>query len=211
MPEPVLDTVALRVMTFAHPDGLDILLTTLAAPRARFPAEVYNRDEDALAPDARDDVLSELARGLRYARHQAGSLPAPAAERYRTRLRHAEQLSRHLAGGTLVVDPLTLEELPRREELREVYGIGRGEAACLVLAERHGTQVVFLSSDAEACRVAGVLGLPYLTLQDVLERWVASMSPPLAALDAVLDGMREARFRLREEIVRTLRQQLGGG
>lgn len=44
MPEPVLDTVVLRVMAFAHPNGIEILLETLNVSRARFPAEVYNRD-----------------------------------------------------------------------------------------------------------------------------------------------------------------------
>lgn len=29
MPEPVLDTVVLRVMAFAHPNGIEILLETL--------------------------------------------------------------------------------------------------------------------------------------------------------------------------------------
>jgi len=48
MPERVLDTVVLRVLAFAHPRGIDILLRALDAPRACFPAEAYNADEDAL-------------------------------------------------------------------------------------------------------------------------------------------------------------------
>lgn len=42
MPEFILDTVVLRVMTFAHRDGLDILLQALGIQVVRCPAEVYN-------------------------------------------------------------------------------------------------------------------------------------------------------------------------
>jgi|GEM_PF-6952807 len=42
MPEYVLDTVVLQVMTFSGPDGVSILLQGLATMQVRFPAEVYN-------------------------------------------------------------------------------------------------------------------------------------------------------------------------
>jgi len=42
----------------------------------------------------------------------------------------------------------------------ETYGIGRGEAACLVLAQRHGAPALFVSADQEACEVADEIGIP---------------------------------------------------
>jgi hypothetical protein len=153
MPEaepPVIDTVVLRVMAFAHPEGLDILLKALRVSRARFPAEVYNRDEDVLPLTALDDTLSELARGLRYARRRAQALPSAQAERYRTWLMHAEQLPRHLERGSLFVDPLEIEDLSRREALMQMFGIDLGEAACLVLAARSRAPALFLSADEAA-------------------------------------------------------------
>lgn len=207
-PEPVLDTVALRVMTFAHPAGVEIMLAALASQRARFPSEVYDRDEDAVPPGSDDHALSELARGLRYARRQAAILSADEARRYRRWLRHSAQIGASLAKGRLVIDPLTIPELPLREEYRDRFGIGRGEAACLVLARRLGSQVVFLSSDALACEAAASLGLAHLTLRDVLAAWVERSAPPIAEFDQLVDGMRTARFGLKHEFVEGLRQRL---
>jgi hypothetical protein len=207
VPEPVLDTVSLRVMAFAHPDGIAILLAALEAARARFPAEVYNRDEDLLPAGAADEDLSELARGVRYVRRQAASLASADAQPFVTRLEHASQISDHLARGTLVIDPLTVDELPLRERYRDDYGIGRGEAACLVLARRYGTGMVFVSSDASAGRVAVALGVPTVTLPDVLTNWVDRLSPTVAELDALVAGMRAARFGLAQEFVETLRRR----
>ena len=42
----IIDTVVLRVMAFAHPEGLNILLEALNASSARLPREVYNLDEN---------------------------------------------------------------------------------------------------------------------------------------------------------------------
>ncbi len=105
---------------------------------------------------------------------------------------------------------MTLEELPRREALRTQYGIGRGESACLVLAERYQSQAVFLSSDAAACQVAQALGLSYLTLLDVLEAWVDQIKPPLELFDALLSGMRAAKFSPKAELIRNLQLKLFG-
>lgn len=206
-PEPVLDTVALRVMAFAHPAGVDVVLTALAAARARFPGEVYDRDEAALPLAADDRGLSELARGLHHARRQVATLPAAEAKRYRDWLQHAAQIDAHLARGTLVIDRLEVEELLLREEHRDRYGIGRGEAACLILAQRYGAQVVFLSSDALACEAAATLGLSYLTLPDVLAAWVDRVTPTVADLDALIRGMRAARFGLKQDVIDRLRRQ----
>ena len=208
MPEPVLDTVVLRVLAFAHPDGIDILLESLNVLRARFPSEVYNQDEASLPLDESDEGLSELARGMRYAQRQSVERPTAEAARYQTWLQNATQLPPHLEQGNLLVDPLTLEELPRREALRAQYGIGRGEAACLVLAERYQSQAVFLSSDAFACQVASSLGIARLTLPEVLEVWVDQRQPELEFFEALVSGMRAARFGLPAELVRQLRQKL---
>jgi hypothetical protein len=201
---PVIDTVVLRVMAFAHPEGLDILLLALNARRGRFPAEVYNRDEDALPPTALDDTLSELARGLRYARHRVQALPSAKAERYRTWLTHAEQLPRHLERGSLFVDPLGVSELPEREALMQAFGIDLGEAACLVLAARSRVPALFLSADEAACRAAQEQDIPYLTLLDVLEAWVRRERPDPAALEALVSGMRGAKYGLSASIAERL-------
>jgi hypothetical protein len=206
-PEPILDNVALRVMAFAHSDGIALLLAALNAPRARFPTEVYNRDEDALTLDADDTELSELARGLRYARRQVASLSPTGAQRYLRWLQHAAQIPRHLDQATLVIDPLTVSELPLREHYRTYYGIGRGEAACLVLSRRHGAAVVFLSSDEVACQAAVDLGMPYLTLQDVLTAWVDQLQPTVAQVDVLVTGMRAAKFGLAQEVIDELRRR----
>ena len=206
MPEasPVLDTVVLRTLAFAHPDGVDILLQALRVAHARFPAEVYNRDEAALPLDRADEGLSELARGLRYARRQMLGKPEAEAGRYRTWLEHAAQLPRHFERGSLFVEPLALEELPRREGLVRSFGIGRGEAACLTLAERKGARAVFLSSDDAACRVARRLGIAHLTLVDVLERWVEQGRPSLQELRVLVAGLAQARFGLPGDVVARL-------
>lgn len=205
MSEVVLDTVALRVMAFAHPDGIDILLAALAVPTARLPAEVYNADEDAPLMDV---DISELARGLRFARRQVAMLPAAQGQRYATWLVNAAQITRHRAAGTLIIDPLAVEELPRREEVRQRFGIGVGESASIVLAERYGAVAIFLSSDDEAYRIAQVLGIRSLTLLDVLERWVTHQHPSLSVFDALVAGMGAAKFGLRADFAQTLRGRL---
>ncbi len=199
MPEagpPVIDTVVLRVMAFAHPEGLTILLQALNAPKGRFPAEVYNRDENALPLTVHDEALSELARGLRYARRQVQALPSSKAERYRTWLDNAEQLPRHLERGSLFVDPLEIEDLPRREALVQLFGIDLGEAACLVLAARSRVPALFLSADEAACRAAQAQDIPYLTLQDVLEDWVKQRRPSQHELEVLVSGMKGAKYGL---------------
>jgi hypothetical protein len=203
----VLDTVALQALAFAHPDGIAILLATLGTPSARFPAEVYNQDEDTLPLETDDALLSELARGLRYARRQVASRPPAEGQRYATWLRHAAQLHDHLVRATLVIDPLTVEELPLREHYQTAYGLGRGEAACLVLSRRYGAAVIFLSSDTLACEAADNLGLPFLTLSDVLMAWVDRLNPPVDEVDALVAGMRAARFGLTQEVIDELRQR----
>ena len=210
MPEHVLDTVVLQVMAFSDPAGVTILLQGLAATQVRFPAEVYNWDQDSLPFDAADDDLSEFARGLRYAVRQTRALPAAEGERYATWLRHADQLARHRAEGSLVVDPLRIEELPHREDLIEEHGIGRGEAACLVLVERYRATGVFLSSDADACDVARRLGLAYITVPDIIEAWVKHSRPTQERLDALIAGLRAAKFGLKGELIEKLRKIVRG-
>ncbi len=205
MSEVVLDTVALRVMAFAHPDGIDILLAALAVAAARFPAEVYNADEDAPLPDA--DV-SELARGLRFARRQVAAQPAVQGRRYATWLANTAQIAHHLAVGTLIIDPLTVSGLQRREEVRQRFGIGVGESAGIVLAERFGGVAIFLSSDDRAYQSAQALGIRSLTLLDVLEMWVQTQHPLLAVFDDLVDGMKAAKFGLKRDFAAGLRVRL---
>ena len=208
MPEYVLDTVALRTMAFAHPRGVSILLEALAAPSARFPAEVYNQDEDRLPLSAFDDVLSELARGIRFTQRQISALPMSGAQRYRSWLENSTQLTGHFRDGSLLIDPLTVDEIPRRESFRQDYGIGRGEAACLVLVERYQAQGVFLSSDEPACKVAQHRGFAYVTLAQILESWVDRAKPTEDSLDMLIAGMRMARFGLTEGFAADLKRRL---
>lgn len=191
-------------MAFVHPHGVAFLLQAVGAVRARFPAEVYNLDEDALPLSEDDAALSEFARGLRYARRQAASLPLPDAELYATRLAHAAQVRDHLALASLARDPLTVDDLLLREQYRDTFGIGRGEAACLVLARRYGATALFVSSDATACQISGDLGVAHITLPQVLAAWVDTTRPTLAELDALIAGMRAARFGLSQAMIADL-------
>lgn len=204
----VLDTVVLRVLTFGHPQGISILMEALSISRACFPCEVYNQDEDTLPLSALDDDLSELAGGIRYARRGASNLPGLQGQRLQTWLENATQLPRHLRAGSLFIEPLTLEELPRREELMRVYGIGRGEAACLVLAQRDTGTAVFLSSDERACQAAQSLGISFLTIPDILAQWIDKTKPSPSAFQELIDGLRNARFTLPEDILLTLQSEL---
>ncbi|MDQ3397611.1 MAG: hypothetical protein M3511_07540 [Deinococcota bacterium] len=208
---PVLDTVVLRVMAFAHPEGLQIVLRALRVKTARFPAEVYNWDEEALPLTANDEALSELARGLRYARQQVERLPGQQAQRFKIWLENAQQLPRHHARGSLIMDPLRLEELPRREELYQTFGIGRGESACLVLAERERSTAVFLSSDKEACKVAEHLTIPFLTLSQLIEMWVRQERPTRPEVEELLVGLKAAKFALGERDAALIREALADG
>lgn len=204
-PKPILDTVALRVLAFAHPNGIAMLLATLDATSARFPAEVYNQDEASLPLRADDTGLSELARGLRFAHRQVVELPGAESQRYSSWLQHAAQLQLHLAQATLVIDPLTVQELPLRLHYQTAFGLGRGEAACLTLAHRYGAAVIFLSSDTLACDVAASQGISYLTLPDILMMWAEKFGPTSNEVDILVAGMKEARFGLSQEFVAALK------
>lgn len=204
----VLDTVVLRVFAFAHPQGINILLSALKTESACFPTEVYNQDENSLPLNASDEELSELARGLRYAQRKAQTLPGLQGQRFQVRLLNAIQLTRHIQAGSLFIEPLEIEELPRRERLGELYGIGRGEAACLVLSERTLQKAVFLSSDERACQAAQALGISFLTIPDVLINWVSEMCPRAELLQELIDGMRNASFAVPESLYQQLQEML---
>ena len=204
--EPVLDTMVLQAFGFGHPEGIETLLRTLLVKRARFPAEVYNGETLPLTEE--DEDLSELALGLRYAERQIRTRPWDEAERFHEWIENASQLKAHLRDGTLEIDPLYTEELPEREDLMETYGIGKGEAACLVLAQRHSAPAVFVSADQEACEVADEIGIPRVTIRDLLERWVNVFSPPVEDFDAMIEGLRQARFDPGEDFSDFLRERL---
>jgi predicted nucleic acid-binding protein len=209
MTQIIIDTVVLRVMSFAHPQGIEILLDAINVSCGRFPTEVYNRDEDSLPLEANDEELSELARGLRYAQRRIQQLPPTESRRFQTWLKNAEQLDQHFHRGNLVVEILTVEELYKREMLQTNYPqLGKGETACLVLAQRYQVQAVFLSSDDKACEVAKALKIPHLTLPDILEAWVQTKKPLQEELNTLTEGMANAQFRLKRSFVEQLRQQL---
>ena len=207
----VLDTVVLQAFGFGHRRGIEILLEALGVENAGFPREVYNADETFLPLHRRDETLSELARGLRYAERQLTTRPAGEAEHFRRWLEHAVQLHEHLRQGGLVINPLRIEELPRREALRSAYGIGRGEAACLTLAERLGAVAVFVSADEAACEVAEDLGIQIITIKGALESWTNVHRPALSLFNELIAGMRSARYDPGEDFVLDLRSDLGGG
>ena len=82
-----------------------------------------------------------------------------------------------------------------------VYGIGRGEAACLVLVQRDASTAVFLSSDGNACQTAQALGVSFLTIPDILTQWVCNTHPSLSLFQQLIEGMRNARFTLPESVI----------
>lgn len=207
MGELVLDTVVLRTLAFARSNGIAVLLESLDSEVARFPAEVYNRDENHLPLEDTDEALSEFARGLRHARRGARRAPAADAARYQAWLDNATQLDMLFDGGRLVVDPLTVEELPRREDLQDGFGIGRGEAACIVLAERYRASVLFLSSNTKACRTAGELEISFATIEDVLQAFVDQVRPDRDEFEAFVEGLRAAKYTVRPEVLTVLRNR----
>lgn len=204
--EPVLDTMVLQAFGFGHPEGIETLLCILQAQTARFPAEVYNGETLPLEEDNED--LSELALGLDYAERKIQTRPWAEAERFQRWIDNASQLEEHLRGGTQEIDPLRAEELPEREDLMETYGIGKGEAAGLVLARRQGAPAVFVSADQEACKVADEIGVPRTTIRDLLEKWVNVFSPPVEDFDSLTRGLRQARFDPGEDFLTPLRKRL---
>jgi predicted nucleic acid-binding protein len=207
-PKPILDNVVLRVMAFAHPNGLDILIQALSATCLYIPAEVYNRDESTLPINQRDINLSEFARGLRYATRQTQTLPISQARRYQTWLDHAAQVLQHLDNSSLKIQALSLAELNERDIIQNTHQIGRGESACILLAQRHNLQAVFLSSDSKACRVAQSLGANYLTLLDILEKWINQVHPSFEEFETLIMGMQSAKFSLKEAELSKLRKFL---
>lgn len=212
MSKKILDTVVLRVMSFAHPRGIDILLEALNVSSVQFPAEIYNRDEYSLPlEEEKDEGLSELARGLRDAQREIQKSPPAQTLRERTWLRNSQQLPRHFQQGSLIVERLTVEELYERDMLQEQYSkCDKGEAACLVLAKRYQGMAVFLSSDKKACQVAKELTIPYLTLPDILKAWVDRKPPTIEEFNALVKGIFAAKFDLKNSFVDIdeLRQRL---
>ena len=210
MSKKILDTVVLRVMSFAHPRGIDILLEALNISSACFPTEVYNGDENSRPLEEENDPgLSELAIGLRGAKRKIQQSPSAQTLQEWTWLRNSQQLPRHFQHGSLIVEPLTVEELYEREMLHEQYRkCHKGEAACLVLAKRYQEQAVFLSSDGGGCKVAEKLGISYLTLPDILEAWVDRKQPDLEEVDRLVEGMANATFGLKKAFKEELRRKL---
>jgi hypothetical protein len=196
---PILDTMILQAFAFGHPHGCDFLLQALGTKSARFPAEVYNLDENRADLSEGDPSLSEFAGGIRWARRQVDSLPPPRARRYKRWLLNVRQLSTHIRSRNLAVDPLTVPELSSREAISRRFGIGRGESACLVLAQRSNGTAVFVSSDEEACQAAASLSVQYVTVPELLKDWVHRHKPERTLLDELLTGMTDARFSLRPE------------
>jgi hypothetical protein len=197
---PILDTMILQAFVFGHPQGCKILLEALEVDSACFPAEVYNVDEDRNDLPEGDHSLSEFARGIRWARRQVESLPAARSSRYQVWLNRLRQLHTHIQAGELAVDPLTIPELSAREAISQRFGIGRGESACLVLAQRRGGTAVFVSSDELACLTADALSVPFRTVPELLERWILRVKPIPALVQVLLNGMAYARFSLRQEV-----------
>lgn len=208
MSEPVLDTMVLQAFGFGHPDGFCILFEALGESVLRFPPEVYDLDEASVPLDKPDRGLSELASGLRFAQRQVERLPHDESARYRRWLDHARQIRDLITADWLRIDVLSIESLRIRAALMDEHGIGRGEAACIALAIEEEAPAVFVSSDQKACRVAEQLDVPYVTIVQLLERWILSTSPNLADVIDLLDGFASARFQVsdldRERLLRLL-------
>lgn len=211
MSEPVLDTMVLQAFGFGHPDGFRIRFEALDESVLRFPPEVYNLDEASVPLDKPDRGLSELASGLRFAQRQVERLPHNESARYRRWLDHARQIRDLITAGQLRIDVLSIESLRIRAALMDEHGIGRGEAACIALAIEEEAPAVFVSSDQEACRVAEQLDVPFVTIIQLLERWILSEAPDLADVVDLLDGLASARFQVfrpdRELLLRSVQRR----
>lgn len=158
MRDPVLAASTLRAIAFSTPGHLPLLLEAMHASAARVPVETYNCDEDADFPEG-DIGFSAVAREVQTLRHRVQDLPWPRTQRESAALRRAEILAEYVSHGLLVIDPLSLGELRRREALRDRHGIGRGEAASLVLASRHNVPVAYFSPDDSILEIARCEGV----------------------------------------------------
>jgi predicted nucleic acid-binding protein len=202
---PVLDTNILRSFVFAHPSGLEVVLRGLRCAVAQTPLEVYARDEENAGLEQTDEDFSELARGLRMARRKARDLPSTEALRYQTWITNAQQRVQHLERGSLLLCPLTVPELLERDRLQRTHLIGRGEAACLVLAQRADAPAVFVSEDDEACKLAVQLGVRIVMRQALLIRWLEDIQPSIDQLEVLILGLERARFTLSARDAQALR------
>ena len=110
------------------------------------------------------------------------------------------------------LDPLEIEEVPRRLGLEHRFGIGVGEAAGIVLAMREEeTPAVFASSDERACEAATELGAPFMTIPQALLYWIRKTRPNRELLEGLLEGMTKARFAMAKADERTLFRELESG
>lgn len=201
---PILDTNVLQHFAFAHPDGINILLKGIKNQSAYFPREIYNQDENELPLENHDVELSELARGLRYAKRRAMNPSDEKASRYQTWLNNSKQLPRHLERGSLIIAELVANEIPKREAVISQFGIAKGEAACLVLAQRFERVAVFTSMDNRALRAAEQLSIGVVSGLDVLMSYVKDQRPSEDFLRDFLEGLSNAGYRLRDTEIEQL-------
>ena len=97
-----------------------------------------------------------------------------------------------------------IEELLLRDQLERSHKLGRGEAACIVLAEREHAPALFVSEDDEACKVARIRGVNVVMRQSVLEHWVKQTKPSRTDLDMLLRGLEKARFTVHPQEIKAL-------
>lgn len=155
----VVDTVVVNYFTTL---GRFRLLARILGGVVQVPTAVYDPDDAEIEAD--EAALSELERGRRRHHRVASDSDTDPVTRDRSKaaLSNFDELADHATSGLLRVLRLTDKELRVYAELRDTanlrarYGravaLGRGEAACLAVAEARGLRLA--TDDGDCIRVA---------------------------------------------------------
>jgi predicted nucleic acid-binding protein len=195
----VFDTV---VVNYLFAAGEIQLLADLCGDALAIPRSVFDPDE---TDSGREEVMSELRRGLHLHRRRCEDAGAPPEVRARSEqaLPEFERLPELVRTGVLRVEDLLDDELELYAELRDtssvrrfglVVGLGPGEAAVLAICAGRGWRPA--TDDNDAIRVAEQLlpGVKPLRIRALLRLGVERGIVDISRARAIHTKMRELGF-----------------
>jgi hypothetical protein len=195
----VFDTVVVNYFLAA---GEIQLLAELCGDALAIPRSVFDPDE---TDSGREEVMSELRRGLHLHRRRCEDAGAPPEVRARSEqaLPEFERLPELVRTGVLRVEDLLDDELELYAELRDtpsvrrfglVVGLGPGEAAVLAICAGRGWRPA--TDDNDAIRVAEQLlpGVKPLRIRALLRHGVERGIVDMSRARAIHTKMRELGF-----------------
>ena len=195
----VFDTVVVNYFLAA---GEIQLLADLCGGSLAIPRSVFDPDE---SDAGREEVMSELRRGLHLHRRRCEDAGAPPEVRARSEqaLPEFERLPELVRTGVLRVEDLLNDELGLYAELRDtaavqrfglIVGLGPGEAAVLAICASRGWRPA--TDDTDAIRVAEQLlpGVKPLRIRALLRSAVDRGIVDLSRARAIHKTMRDLGF-----------------